>query len=149
MLNKILIESAEILEDMADVADIRGRASEKRIGAVYIDAEHGDRMRHLSNSLRQILKEIWCKNIEFGSYDCYESTEYGFDVDSCLVGEINRLNADGIKTIGCCCGHGKQQGYIQVAPDFVDKMFELGYEQLSVDANGNGQWCFKPQTRWW
>jgi len=45
-------EAAEILEDIADVADMRGRASEQRIGAVYIDREHGERMRYLAKSLR-------------------------------------------------------------------------------------------------
>ena len=90
--------------------------------------------------------ELYCKDVKFGTYDCYEDTVHGFPVDGCLVGEINRLNNDGIKTIGCCCGHGKMQGYIQVAPEYVDKMLELGYEQLPVDADGNGQWCFKPKT---
>jgi hypothetical protein len=91
-------------------------------------------------------KTLLCENVRFGSYDCYEPTIYGFEVDGCLVGEINRLNNNGIKTIGCCCGHGKKQGYIQVSPEFIETMKELGYEQLPLDESGNGEWCFKPKT---
>lgn len=28
-------------------------------------------------------------------------------VDACIADEIQRLNVDGIKTVGSCCGHGK------------------------------------------
>ena len=91
-------------------------------------------------------RELQCKNVAFGSYDCYEDTFRGIAVDGCLVGEINGLNNKGIKTIGCCCGHGKAQGFIQVTPSDIDKMIEQGYEQLPVDEHGNGHWCFKPKT---
>lgn len=87
-----------------------------------------------------------CNKVEYGSYDCYADTKYGFSVDRCLVNEINSLNDDGIKTIGCCCGHRRQQGYIQVTPIYIPKMLWLGYEQLPVDEYGNGLWCFKPKT---
>ena len=116
-------------------------------GAVY--KEHR-RTINVPNELIEAMlyaqNELHCKGVKFGTYDCYEDTMHGFPVDGCLIGEINRLNNDGIKTIGCCCGHGKKQGYIQVVPEFVPKMLELGYEQLPVDADGNGQWCFKPKT---
>ena len=52
----------------------------------------------------------------------------------------------GVVTIGSCCGHGRKQGFIQVAPQYVQKMHDLGYKQLPVDKNGFGQWCFKPKT---
>lgn len=45
-------EAAEILEDMADVADVRGRASQERIGAVYIKPEQAEQMRNISETLR-------------------------------------------------------------------------------------------------
>ena len=137
-----LIKAAEILEDMADVADVRGRASENRIGTVYINPEKSEHMREIASSLRQ----TYCKNIKYGSYDCYKPTGNGFDADRCLISEINNLNANGIKTIGCCCGHGKKEGYIQVTPEHLEKMFKLGYEQLPIDENKNGEWCFKPKT---
>jgi hypothetical protein len=28
------------------------------------------------------------------------------EIDACLADEIGALNAAGIRTIGCCCGHG-------------------------------------------
>lgn len=87
-----------------------------------------------------------CKQIQFGSYDCYVQTKYGFDVDKCLIDEINKLNDFGIKTIGCCCGHDKKQGFIQVSPEYVNTMINLGYQQLPIDEHGNGLWCFKPKT---
>lgn len=89
---------------------------------------------------------IDCSKIKFGSYDCYKETKLGFSVDKCLIEEIDSLNDIGINTIGCCCGHAKSRGYIQVTPSHCDKMIELGYEQLSLDEYGNGEWCFKPKT---
>lgn len=91
-------------------------------------------------------KELHCKNVRFGNYDCYEETLAGVPVDGCLVGEINSLNNKGIITIGCCCGHGKKQGFIQVTPTHVNKMLEFGYEKRPIDENLNGGYCFKPKT---
>jgi len=94
----------------------------------------------------KIITLMECKDIIIGSYDCYEETNYNFSVDSCLVKEINFLNNKGINTIGCCCGHGRNHGYIQVIPSHVCNMKNLGYEQLPIDEKGNGKWCFKPKT---
>lgn len=49
-------------------------------------------------------------------------------VDSCLADEIEQLWANGIVTTGCCCGHGKGLGFINVRSDCIDKMIELGYQ---------------------
>ena len=88
-----------------------------------------------------------CVNIPYGSYICYEIIpELNICVDKCLVDEIKELNQLGIKTIGCCCGHGKSNGFIQVQKKYVSIMKELGYTQLLVDANGNGKWCFEPKS---
>ena len=87
-----------------------------------------------------------CKRSDIGSYECYEQTSFGKSVDCCLVDEINWLNNEGIQTIGCCCGHTLKQGFIQVTPGHVPDMINLGYEQLPIDNDGNGQWCFKPKT---
>jgi hypothetical protein len=88
----------------------------------------------------------YCRRVGYGTYLCYEQTHQGVEVDGCLVGEINRLNNEGIKTIGCCCGHGRQQGYIQVAPDNVEEMLKRKYQQIEIDDHGNGEWCFVPKT---
>lgn len=90
---------------------------------------------------------VICKNIPFGTYVCYEVIEeLNICVDKCLINEIKELNRMGIKTIGCCCGHKKGSGYIQVSSNFVKDMKNLGYEQIPIEANGNGKWCFKPKT---
>lgn len=96
--------------------------------------------------IQETQRKLYCNSVQFGSYECYEYTMVGATVDRCLVGEINKLNINGITTIGCCCGHGKQLGYIQVIPEHISKMVDLGYEQLPVDKNGNGKYCFKPKT---
>lgn len=48
------------------------------------------------------------------------------DVDSCIANIVHALNAEGIPTIACCCGHGKRPGNIAlldgreliIAPDY-------------------------------
>ena len=90
---------------------------------------------------------VICDNIPYGSYICYKSIEeLGINVDKCLVTEIKSLNEQGIKTVGCCCGHGKSQGYIQVQQGYGKKMEALGYEKLPIDESGNGHNCFKPKS---
>lgn len=94
-----------------------------------------------------------------GTYGCYVPMltypdKKLISVDSCLAPEIVRLNLYGAKTIGCCCGHQKDKekggdGFIQVDPDSVPLMLELGYEQLPVEQIDDiqmEQWCFKPKT---
>ena len=67
--------------------------------------------------------------------------------DTCLQDEITDLiRHHYIWTVGCCCGHGIKQPYIQVSDTSVKKMFDLGYELLPVDKYGNGRNCFKPKT---
>lgn len=91
---------------------------------------------------------VVCDNIPYGSYICYKPIEeLGINVDKCLVSEIKSLNEHGIKTVGCCCGHGKSQGYIQVRRGYGNKMEALGYEKLPIDENGNGHNCFKPKSK--
>lgn len=51
-------------------------------------------------------------------------------IDRCLQEEIKGLWARGIRTLECCCGHGRNQGYIAVYDDYINAMLTLGYEQL-------------------
>lgn len=37
----------------------------------------------------------------------YKLDDWKFKVDDCMVNLIWILNNHGIKTLGCCCGHGK------------------------------------------
>lgn len=130
-------ELCNILSDIVSVSDrpviVNGEIYKQRGGNVYLHEEARD-------AILEAMAYLHCRNVGFGTYDCYDATKYGFDVDSCLVGEINRLNNQGIKTIGCCCGHGRRGGYIQVTPTDVDKMLEMGYEEEGE------RWCFKPRT---
>ena len=48
-------------------------------------------------------------------------------VDACLKDEIVSLWEKGIRTTGCCCGHGRVLGFIEVVDKDIPKMEELGY----------------------
>ena len=50
------------------------------------------------------------------------------EVDDCLAEEIQELWEKGIHTRGCCCGHSKETGFIQVERTDLGKMIELGYQ---------------------
>lgn len=145
MPNKILIEAADTLEDMAWAADWKTETG-NRAGFVRIRVEQGEKMQYLAAKLRELQSELICKKVGFGTYECCEDTKHGFAVDSCLFVEVNKLVEQGVKTIGCCCGHEKKEAYIQVAPEYIESMKKLDYEQLPLDEAGNGQWCFKPKT---
>ena len=104
-------------------------------------------------TLAQLRESKVCKDSPIGEYKCYTkiyfSPQSGRDpiaVDTCLHHEIHELiYKHNINTIGCCCGHGRKQAYIQVSPQSVQKMHALGYEPLP-EADGQGKWCFKPKT---
>lgn len=140
MDNKLM---AQVLSDIIASARmpviVNGEVYKEHRMTVNLDNEAIEAMLHAMENLH-------CKNVDFGSYTCCEDTKNGISVDGCLVAEVGKLVNGGIKTIGCCCGHGRAQGYIQVAPESVDDMKKLGYEQLPLDADGNGLWCFKPKT---
>lgn len=48
-------------------------------------------------------------------------------VDRCILPEIRRLWAQGVRTLGCCCGHGRQPGMINVNPEDMPAMIAMGY----------------------
>ena len=133
---------SEIISDIIEASQrptMAGKAGRERRGYIVVDDE-------VIQALLYAKKELVCKFTVFGNYDCYVSTKYGFDVDACVVAEINGLNTLGITTIGCCCGHARAQGFIQVTPSHCEKMTELGYEQLPTKSDNSGTWCFKPKT---
>lgn len=59
-------------------------------------------------------------------------------VDKCLAKEITSLWEQGVKTLGCCCGHGKKLGFIQVTNDSCKKMLEMGYVNYIYDDRFGG-----------
>lgn len=86
-----------------------------------------------------------CNKIKLGSNDCaYEiflPWKCKFDwekelerkpkciaIDKCLLPEIIKLWELGIKTTGCCCGHGDYlKAFISVQEKYIMHMLYLGY----------------------
>lgn len=135
----------ELCETVADIIAIAERTVVVngkvmgRSGNVFIPEDERDDMLEL-------LARFHCRKVKIGSDNCSAETMFGFGCDTCLVAEINRQNNEVKITIGCCCGHGQAQGYIQVRPECESKMKEKGYIQLPLDKNGYGKWCFIPKT---
>lgn len=48
-------------------------------------------------------------------------------LDSCLVKVVTKLNSDGIRTLGSCCGHFRSCGGIPIDPDHAKRAKKLGY----------------------
>lgn len=105
-------------------------------------------------TLAHLRNDAVCVANPIGEYRCQveimfspQSGREPICVDTCLQHEIHELIfKHNVNTIGCCCGHGRKQAYIQVSPQSVQKMHELGYEPLPEEADGQGKWCFKPKT---
>lgn len=49
-------------------------------------------------------------------------------VDRCIAEEIKWLNAQDVRTEGCCCGHGREAASAIIQPSSVKRATELGYE---------------------
>ncbi|MBD5112108.1 MAG: hypothetical protein HDT42_06165 [Ruminococcaceae bacterium] len=60
-------------------------------------------------------------------YNCFDKFKERVAVDECLADEIENLWDNGIKTTGCCCGHGRLLGYIGVTEDSIPIMEKMGY----------------------
>lgn len=111
------------------------------------------------------MKEIKCKDIKFGTGECayaiYLPWEVKFDwedeskrepmcvsIDKCLLPEIIQLWERGIKTTGCCCGHGNtDMSFIGVRFEDIEKMKELGYEVYFNHYRPNDEDSFIPKTK--
>lgn len=98
-----------------------------------------------------------CNNVEIGSHDAtvivhlssHAADKIGkrcISVDHCLSHEICSLLDMGIITLGCCCGHNKKPPYIQVAPDSIKAMHELGYVLCEEQSQSGFDDCFIPKS---
>ena len=87
-----------------------------------------------------------CQNLAFVCDGC----GHAVFTDRCLTEEIRAIRSKGVRTLGCCCGHGEKLGYIQVMPEDVPIMELLGYEQQQEieleDGSKMGVACFTPKT---
>jgi len=88
-------EAAELLEDIADVADARGKASESRMGVVYIKQEQADHLREIANSLKAFnertaiddcLQSLW-----EAMQDDYRTNKAKFDGAIQLASRLNLI----------------------------------------------------------
>ena len=77
----------------------------------------------------------------FITYNC-DGKKYKTNilVDECLADEIENLWNKGIRTSGCCCGHGKYLGFINVCQDDdIEKMEHLGYQHYIFEDDFGGE----------
>lgn len=85
-------------------------------------------------------KRIIYPHKNFIAYN-YDSKKYKTNilVDECLADEIESLWNKGIRTTGCCCGHGKYLGFINVYQDDIEKMEHLGYQHYIFEDDFGGE----------
>lgn len=105
-----------------------------------------------------------CKDVEYGTYNCsyviklpykckfewedsYALKEKYVSIDKCLLTEIISLWENGIKTTGCCCGHGKNEPFIGVLPEYIPTMKQLGYQVQNNPCRPNDKDSFIPKTK--
>ena len=115
------------------------------------------------NDRSWLKKETACADIPFQTYECCyhitlpwkckfpweddsEKEPMTVSIDKCLLPEILKLWEMGIKTTGCCCGHGKDKPFIGVDFDDIQKMKDLGYEVFYNKCRPNDEDSFIPKT---
>lgn len=98
-----------------------------------------------------------CSEVEFDTGNCAYNImtpfKCGYDrdfklvnVDKCLLLEVTKLWEIGIKTTGCCCGHGKTGAFIGVEEEFIPQMKSLGYKVAFNSCRPFDEDSFIPMT---
>lgn len=96
---------------------------------------------------------IKCTDISFASYNCaYNIMPPWVDkyvaIDKCLMREILDLWEMGIKTTGCCCGHGRNgMQFIGVEEEYALQMHNMGYKDSYNPHNPTSLTTFIPKTK--
>jgi hypothetical protein len=104
---------------------------------------------------------IGCKDVEFGSGDCAytiwlpyklkDASQKCVRIDKCLLPEIVKLWEKGVRTTGCCCGHGdKKVAFISVSKEYIEIMEKLGYHHIDfkyIEKDKIRKDLFQPKTR--
>lgn len=102
-----------------------------------------------------------CTEIDFGTYNCAYNVMLPYlvndgtgkmksktvAVDKCLLPEILRLWEEGIKTTGCCCGHGRNDPFIGVKQEYIPQMKSLGYSVAHNPCRPDDEDSFVPKTK--
>lgn len=86
------------------------------------------------NKFYNCLKSILYPPKNFIPYNCRGEYKDEVFVDACLANEILELWSKGIRTTGCCCGHGSEDvmSFISVLDEDIEKMEKLGYQHRLV-----------------
>ncbi|QBX38632.1 hypothetical protein E4M02_10955 [Brevundimonas sp. S30B] len=104
-----------------------------------------------------MIRSCTCRRVGMGSYDAQvelvpppflvRPDGRGICVDACLALEITELWRMGIRTTGCCCGHGDLEPTICVADESAEAMMNAGYlaSALTVDPTSN---VFTAKSGW-
>lgn len=105
-----------------------------------------------------------CSEIGFGTYNCAYNIQVPWkckfmwesedkrtlklvSIDKCLLTEVQGLWERGIKTTGCCCGHGNASAaFIGVAEEYISEMKLLGYTVHHNSCRPNDEDSFVPKT---
>ncbi len=99
-----------------------------------------------------------CKEIGFGTYECAynimppyykvgSNAPRYIAVDKCLLPEILHLWELGIRTTGCCCGHGKEGPFIGVIDTDIPIIKKLGYKVAFNSCRPDDEDSFIPKTK--
>ena len=84
-------------------------------------------------------KKVLLQTPEFITYNSEpERHKEVVSIDICISNEIEDLWNRGIKTTGCCCGHGRELGFIEVDEENIKDMEELGYMHYIYDEKFGG-----------
>lgn len=105
-----------------------------------------------------------CGEIGFGTYNCAYNIQVPWkckfpwenedqrtlklvSIDKCLLAEVQGLWERGIKTTGCCCGHGDAfAAFIGVAEEHIAEMKSLGYTVRHNSCRSNDEDSFIPKS---
>jgi len=97
-----------------------------------------------------------CTEVEFGTFQCaycidlpylVDGRRKNVAIDKCLLPEVLKLWEQGIKTTGCCCGHGREEPYIGVDFGDIEKMKSLGYRVQYNPSRPDDEDSFFPKTQ--
>lgn len=76
---------------------------------------------------------------DFIPYNSRDGFKHTIPVDACLADEIENLWKNGIRTRGCCCGHGVWLGFIEVVEEDIPKMEQMGYVHYIYEKEFGGK----------
>lgn len=143
--NLLIIEMCSICNGKAIVCktNMLMQTFEESLKTEVTKAEYDDFKSYCKNPDLRIMYNCEITRLyppkNFIPYNCCDGYKECIDIDKCLEDEIKDLWSNGIKTMGCCCGHGKTLGFIQVTNDCIDRMYELGYQNYIYENEFGGK----------